>query len=203
MAEYYAVQRSPEYLMHYGVKGMRWGVRRAINRGDQKALEKHYKKAARKLLKLSRQTNRELMKREYEQAKTNMIGSGLSSAALSASVTAGLNSGLPVKKNLLYSGLAGLGGGVAGALASSKGIMSRKYLSNKGHAKAIAKRDQWQRDMRDTFKGTKFKKGSIPDMVSNGLKESLSTYSGKGPLVVPLMRVGKPRHNNVVKKKRK
>lgn len=28
MSEYYAVQRSGEYLEHYGVKGMKWGVRR-------------------------------------------------------------------------------------------------------------------------------------------------------------------------------
>lgn len=44
MAEYYAVERSPSYLAHYGVKGMRWGVRRAKERGDEKALGRHYKK---------------------------------------------------------------------------------------------------------------------------------------------------------------
>lgn len=28
MSEYYAVQRSGNHLSHYGVKGMRWGVRK-------------------------------------------------------------------------------------------------------------------------------------------------------------------------------
>ena len=46
MAEYYAVERSPEYLAHYGVKGMRWGVQRALKRGDDNALQKHYKKSS-------------------------------------------------------------------------------------------------------------------------------------------------------------
>lgn len=44
MATYYGVERSSEYLKHDGVKGMRWGVR--------KALDRHYKKAKAKLAKL-------------------------------------------------------------------------------------------------------------------------------------------------------
>ena len=196
MAEYYAVERSPEYLAHYGVKGMRWGVRRALKRGDEKALAKHYKKAAKKLLKLSTHTNKELMRKQYNQAKENMAISAISSAGLSAGLTAGVNSHLNTRDRLLYSAGAGLAGGAAGAIASSKGIMSKRYLSDKGHARAIKKRDQWQKDMREAFKGTKYKKGSLTDIVSNGLKEGLSSYSGSGPLVVPLMKVGKPRHKN-------
>ena len=30
MANYYGIQRSDEYLAHYGIKGMKWGVRKAI-----------------------------------------------------------------------------------------------------------------------------------------------------------------------------
>ena len=40
MAEYYAVERSPEYLAHYGVKGMRWGVRRDRPHGGGKYIRK-------------------------------------------------------------------------------------------------------------------------------------------------------------------
>jgi hypothetical protein len=49
---YYAVERSTDHLAHYGVTGMRWGVRRAITTGNQRALDRHYRKAAKKLAKL-------------------------------------------------------------------------------------------------------------------------------------------------------
>lgn len=57
MSEYYAVQRSTDHLAHYGVKGMKWGVRKAIKKGNERALGRHYKKAAKKLAKLSAQAD--------------------------------------------------------------------------------------------------------------------------------------------------
>ena len=53
MPEYYAVIRSTDHLAHYGVKGMRWGVRKAIAYGNEKALDRHFRKAAKKLRKLT------------------------------------------------------------------------------------------------------------------------------------------------------
>ena len=53
MAEYYAVQRSTDHLAHYGVKGMKWGVRKAIATGNERALDRHFRKAAKKLRKLA------------------------------------------------------------------------------------------------------------------------------------------------------
>lgn len=52
MSEYYAVIRSTDHLAHYGVKGMKWGVRKAIARGNERALDRHFRKAAKKLRKL-------------------------------------------------------------------------------------------------------------------------------------------------------
>ena len=52
MNEYYAVIRTTDHLAHYGVKGMKWGVRKAIIMGDQKKLDRHFKKATKKLAKL-------------------------------------------------------------------------------------------------------------------------------------------------------
>lgn len=49
---YYGVTRSTDHLAHYGVMGMRWGVRKAITSGNQAALDRHYRRAARKLAKL-------------------------------------------------------------------------------------------------------------------------------------------------------
>lgn len=51
--EYYAVVRSTDHLEHYGVKGMKWGVRKAIATGNSKALDRHFRKAAKKLVKLT------------------------------------------------------------------------------------------------------------------------------------------------------
>jgi len=53
MDHYYGVTRSGEFLYHYGVKGMKWGVRKAILTGNQRALDRHYRKAAKKLAKLT------------------------------------------------------------------------------------------------------------------------------------------------------
>ncbi len=48
----YAIERSDEYLAHYGIKGMKWGVRKALESGNSRALARQYKKASRKLAKL-------------------------------------------------------------------------------------------------------------------------------------------------------
>ncbi len=71
MAQYYAIERSSDYLAHYGVKGMRWGVRRALRSGDtsrlNKALGRQYKKAQKKLDKLNDQAdiNKQRQRAEY------------------------------------------------------------------------------------------------------------------------------------------
>lgn len=55
MSEYYAVQRSgANELEHYGIKGMKWHVRKAIAKGSDRALGRQYKKAAKKLAKLEK-----------------------------------------------------------------------------------------------------------------------------------------------------
>ena len=158
MSEYYAVERSPEYLMHYGIRGMRWGVRRAIKRGDQAALRKHYMKAAKKLGVLSLNANRGVQERNYKIAKARMIRGAAESGGMSAGLTAALNvsRGHSIKNAAIYGGIAGLTGATAGALLNSKGIMSKRWISDKGHNRAIEKRNQWRRDMESTFKGTSY-----------------------------------------------
>ena len=49
---YYGVTRTDEYLAHYGIKGMKWGVRKAIASGNSARLGRQYKKAQKKLAKL-------------------------------------------------------------------------------------------------------------------------------------------------------
>ena len=53
MSEYYgSPQASSDFIAHYGVKGMKWGVRKSIMKGNERRLARHYKKAAKKLAKL-------------------------------------------------------------------------------------------------------------------------------------------------------
>lgn len=54
---YYAVDRSDEYLAHYGIRGMKWGVRKAIESGNARRLGRQFRRAERKLEKLERQAN--------------------------------------------------------------------------------------------------------------------------------------------------
>ena len=57
----YAVERSDEYLAHYGVRGMKWGVRKALAKGGvagARALSKQYAKAQKKLAKLEKQAGK-------------------------------------------------------------------------------------------------------------------------------------------------
>ena len=57
MAGYYAIERSGEYLCHYGIRGMRWRVRKAIRKGNERAYERQYRKATKHLEQLEKQAN--------------------------------------------------------------------------------------------------------------------------------------------------
>ena len=213
---YYAVERSTNYLTHYGVKGMHWGVRRAIQRGSDKKLSAQYRKAEKKLNKLSAKadiaTQKAAIKKHNRRAA---IAAGVGLAGLGALTGNKLAAKklaedaitmLPLNKKSarqkriigdgkgIYKTGEGLGTGPVGDRGSekilvnggkvnkpngfrsidklTKGItvaglgtavyqggkaLAAKYrTTGKGHAKAIAKRDSWKREIQNTFKGTKY-----------------------------------------------
>ena len=78
----YAIERSDEYLAHYGVRGMKWGVQKAKYRGDDKALSKHYSKAMKKLNKYKDKMNINKQKEAYEYHKGKAKRSGAVAAGL-------------------------------------------------------------------------------------------------------------------------
>ena len=74
MNSYYAVVRSTDHLAHYGVKGMQWGVRKALHEGGargERRLTRQYKKAAKKLAKLN--ANADIEKQNAKANKLNKV----------------------------------------------------------------------------------------------------------------------------------
>lgn len=78
----YAIERSDEYLAHYGIKGMKWGVRKALASGNDRALARQYRKASRKLARLQ--------KRATSGAKYARRAAALGAGAATAAGVAGL-----------------------------------------------------------------------------------------------------------------
>ena len=183
MAEYYAVERSAEYLAHYGVRGMRWGVRKAKESGNQKRLERHYRKAQAHLKKLQDRTDIKKQKKAYEENKAMAIAD-----AVSAPLTVGLGFlGTHISKNNATARLARkmqavsnipgyhiigdtyndyrpwgavTGAGYAGA-AIGRGILAKKAknrMTKEGHNQAVRDVKDWQREMNRAFAGTKYAK---------------------------------------------
>ena len=163
MAEYYAVERSQEYLAHYGIRGMKWGVRKAIASGNSDRLAKHYARATKKLQKLNDRTNTSKQREEYKQRMSNAAALGIGGAA-AAGAGIGLHKYARANNRRIF-GMVGLvpfdsetshyvggasGGlmGAAGAYNLGKGIAAKYRTTKKGHAKAVAKRDAWQKEMR-------------------------------------------------------
>ena len=84
MNEYYGSNlASSDFFAHYGVKGMKWGVRKALKKTGEarnKAISRQYKKATKKLEKLSERANPELQMKKakkYTKATVGALGVGL------------------------------------------------------------------------------------------------------------------------------
>lgn len=175
MSEYYAVVRSTDSLMHYGIKGMRWGVRKAIESKNSKALSKQYNKALKKAKKLNTKANISKSKQEYKGRMADAAMTGVTGAALAGGslglrslaranghhVTAvGIGAGIPFYYDSETSPkyMVPLGAGLAGvgAYHAVKGLAAKHRTTKAGHAKAKAKAESWQSEMKKTFKGTKY-----------------------------------------------
>ncbi len=149
----YAIERSDEYLAHYGIRGMKWGVRKAIQSGNSAKLSRQYAKASKKLAKLEKRA----AKSDKYARRAALMGAGAAAAGgLAVAGTSGVSKFM--KNNAKYAGKAVRGAGSAmvgvGKLASkipggnkfagkmigagyglqSKGIKSANAVYNAGTA---------------------------------------------------------------------
>lgn len=85
--EYYGVASTPtdDFIAHYGIRGMKWGVRKAVQSGNMKKLGRQYRKAEKKLSKLEKQAT--------SGAKFAKRASKLAAGAAIAGAVAGLGTG--------------------------------------------------------------------------------------------------------------
>ena len=170
MNEYYAVVRTTDHLAHYGVKGMKWGVRRAIKKNNMNLLSSHYARSVKKLETLKERTSR---KGEKQAAKEKAVGGalGIGLGALGGLASYGIVKGQLAAQNALLPhdryrtilhpvGLYGMsalsaGAGV-GALGSS--VASAYRSTKRGNKKAVEKYKKFKTEMDTAFKGQNRKK---------------------------------------------
>lgn len=116
-AEYYGITTpTDDFIAHYGIMGMKWGVRKAIKLGNSQKLGRQYAKAQKKLAKL-------------EKRAANASKYGKRAAALGA--------GAAVAGGLAAAGTEGVGtamrkvGGFAGRTMSNVGSAMMKSKNGK------------------------------------------------------------------------
>ena len=177
--DYYAVPSTSkdEYLMHYGVKGMKWGVRKRINPvGKARMRSPGFRRVQNKLSQLSRE-NREINKVQKAQAKgkRRKVRKAYEKAAekleqlnLNANrdYQRGQNSQMKEDQSRMFwwSDSAGaMGSGLKGnamvrVMNRMDGRKSKKLMSDKGHAKAVKARNEYAKHMSKMFAGTAYSK---------------------------------------------
>lgn len=163
MDHYYGVVRSDSNtLSHYGVKGMRWGVRKAIKSGDKRKIYKQYEKAENKYAKLiakadmTKAANNAYAHRAIARGAAGITGiqSGLSGALIAQN---GLKKAWPIAT--FFTGPAAAITGMA-AINYKK---NKNRLTAKGHKKAIKNIRNWESEMEKAFKGTVYEKSTKGD----------------------------------------
>ncbi|MDT3387318.1 MAG: hypothetical protein LIR46_06085 [Bacteroidota bacterium] len=165
MNEYYGIASTPtdDFLAHYGIKGMKWGVRKALKKNNMSKLAYHYQKSIEKRNTLKDRTSIEKQKddaKAYAAGGAGLIGAG----ALGGLATYGVIKGQQKLNHLIAPnsgyeqymvpvGLIGTSGlAAAGGLASLGASVASAYRTTKrGHKNAIKKHKDFSKEMDKTF----------------------------------------------------
>ena len=127
----YAIERSDEYLAHYGIRGMKWGVRKAREMGGAKGakrLSKQYAKASKKLAKLEK---RAANSGKYAR-RAALMGAGAAAAGgLAAAGTGGVARGISAIGSAGMKASKGIGKGLVGAAKLGSRIPGANKVAGK------------------------------------------------------------------------
>lgn len=175
----YAIERNPDYLAHFGIKGMKWGVRKARESGNTRKLGRMYRKAQKKLAKLEKRANSGA---KYAR-RAAALGAGAAAAGgLAAAGTKGVGNAIN------YSGkigrkLTGAYGNVASAIG--KGIYDASYRLPIGTKAKLAVKQAGLGIQGSGNAAKRLAKGTKINEAVNGVGEGLkrwgnSTSIGKG-----------------------
>lgn len=149
----YAIDRSEEYLAHYGIKGMKWGVRKAIEAGGtglgNRKLARQYKKAQKKLAKLEKRANNGA---KYAR-RAAALGAGAAAAGgLAALGTSGVAGAMDSARRLGGGAMKSVGGALSKSgnarfrqLGTGMAHLGRNMRRNGGSTAASEALDSWGR----------------------------------------------------------
>lgn len=149
--EYYGAPTTPttDYLAHYGIKGMKWGVRKARESGNAKAMSRAYRKAEKHLAKLEKRASsgKKYAKRAAALglgaaaaggiAATGTRGIGAATRGVGKAAQGGANAvgaGLQAAQR----GLQAVGFRKAGVALGKAGVGMRKYGAQAANAMGAA-----------------------------------------------------------------
>ena len=161
MPKYYGVERSSEYLAHYGIKGMKWGVRKAKGAKNERKLDREFRKASRKLNKLNKKANWQKQNDRKTVADNTIAGLTLGGMASTLGAAKAINK-IPkhLKIPALTSGIAGA------ALLSTPAVIAshkiKKRMLPEGHQKAVNEANAWAKEMNRVFHKTKYQGKAKP-----------------------------------------
>ena len=196
--EYYGMPTTPndDYLAHYGIRGMKWGVRKAKSKygiAAERALSRQYNKAQKKLAKLEK---RATSGKKYAK-RAAALGAGAAAAGgLAAVGTGGVAAGMRFAGRGAKGALKGIGGamdavgrglserrGVVGSIGNAIGSAGRsvkragKNINVTGAAQAVQDWGKGQHDIATAAKNIASSRGH--EALGNKASEAL-TKRGMG-----------------------